>query len=156
MDTTILLEPNLIEINVDVESKEEIISRLANLLMQNSYVRETYIPSVLKREEVFPTGLQTKTIGVAIPHTDAEHVLRPGIAIATLKNAVKFNLMGDSENETDVKLVFMLAIDNPRMQLNLLRNIVNIIQNENLITRLMDEKDRAELFSLVEPYLNNV
>ena len=52
--------------------------------------------------------------GVAIPHTDAMYVLRETEGIMTLKEPVRFTQMGSDDTPVDVKVVFMLAIENPQ------------------------------------------
>jgi PTS system galactitol-specific IIA component len=61
-------------VNEIVDNNEEIIRRLGQLLHNNGYVKDSYTQAVLDREIIFPTGLQTKSLGFAIPQTDADHV----------------------------------------------------------------------------------
>ena len=46
-------------------------------------VRPTFAAALARRESNYPTGLPVSG-GVAIPHTDAEHVITDTIAVATL------------------------------------------------------------------------
>ncbi len=48
-----------------------------------------------------------------IPHCDSEHVIKPGIGIATLKDSVAFQMMGDPETILHPKVLFMLALTEP-------------------------------------------
>lgn len=52
----------------DVSSKEVAFQLLADELMENDCVNQDFLANIIKREEVFPTGLEINGIGVAIPH----------------------------------------------------------------------------------------
>lgn len=133
-----LVNPDLIKLNLEVADKEEVLDVLAKTLISNGYAKESFLEAVKEREKVFPTGLPTEGIGVAIPHADSKHILKPGIAIAILKNPVKFNVMGSPEEEVDVRIVFMLAILDPNMQLGLLQDLMSICQQKQLLMELLE------------------
>jgi PTS system galactitol-specific IIA component len=149
-----LLNPELIKMDMEAKNKEEVIKELANLLISKGYVKESYLEAILERERAFPTGLPTDGVGVAIPHADIKHVLKPGIAIAILKNAVKFNVMGNPDEEVNVKLVFMLAIKEPNMQINLLKNLVTIFQDKKLLLMLTNISNKNSVISLLNSAIN--
>src|SRR5690554_2839083 len=107
----------LVLVKQEGETKEDILRRLADLLEENGYVKESYYDALLEREAKFPTGIITNTTGVAIPHTDIEHVNQPAIAVATLKTPVLFNRMDDFEEVTPVNIIIMLAIKDSDAQL---------------------------------------
>lgn len=115
---------------------------------------KSYLPAVLNREEEYPTGLPTNGVGVAIPHADTKHVLKPGIAVATLKDPVKFNVMGNPEQEIDVKLLFMLAIKEPEVQVNILKKLVSIFQAKELLIKLISINCEKELVDILNSLLN--
>jgi len=131
----------LILVKENVGSREEILSRLAGLLEKGAYVKDTFLQALLDREKEYPTGLQTHIIGVAIPHTDVEHVNRAAIAIATLVNPVVFQAMGDPDSEIDVDIVIMMAIKEHSNQMEMLRKIIMILQNKDALTRIQQSED---------------
>lgn len=88
------INKEVVLVNVEETDKVSILKKMADKLEKGGYVKKSFVTGILEREKIFPTGLQAKGFGVAIPHTDAEHVNSPMIAIATLKNPVKFNIMG--------------------------------------------------------------
>ncbi|MDA4633637.1 PTS sugar transporter subunit IIA, partial [Escherichia coli] len=68
--------------------------------------------AVLAREAALPTGLPLGLDNnVAIPHTDPEHVLKPGLAMATLCRPVAFCNMEDPEEKLQVSVVFLMALN---------------------------------------------
>jgi len=140
-----IIDPSLMEIDMDLDTKEDVLQKMASNLVREGYVNETYIEAILKREKAFPTGISTEGLGVAIPHTDIEHVIRPAVAVATLKEPVKFFSMEDPETEVDVKIVFMLAITEPEFQLDILRKLVSLFQNKEMLIELSKVEDAEEM-----------
>ncbi|HHW03815.1 MAG TPA: PTS sugar transporter subunit IIA [Thermoanaerobacterales bacterium] len=143
------LNPELIEIDAEAEGKEEIIKKLAKLLISKGYAKESYLEAILEREKVFPTGLPTEGVGVAIPHADIKHVIKPAIAVAILKNPVQFNVMGNPEEKVSVKIIFMLAITDPNVQLKLLQDLMEVFQNKHLLLKLAVSKDVDTVLKLM-------
>ena len=138
-----------IVVKLNGEQKEDILSDIANELFREGYVKNTYSKAILAREEKFPTGLPTPGIGIAIPHTDSEHVLKEGIALGILDNPVKFNLMGGCEKDTvDVEIVFMLAIKEKEAQLEMLQKLVTTFQDENKL-KILKNTDKLENIEMI-------
>jgi len=136
-----LLAENLIIIDSDAMTQQAALSELASKLLLANYVQESFLEAVLLREEVFPTGLPTSPIGVAIPHTDIEHVIAPAIAVSILRNPVKFKMMGDPDQQLDVQIIFMLAIKEPHMQIEVLEQLMECIQDGEKLSLLAHATD---------------
>lgn len=149
------LDSEVVKIQLEGKTKEEVFTEMANMLQDAGYVKESYLNGILKREEVFPTGLPTGDIGVAIPHTDVEHVNMPMVAVATLNEPVQFGIMGGNQEDTiDVKVVFMLAMKDGNAQLQVLQNIMEIIQDEQLLEEISSAQDEQTLLTLLEDKIN--
>lgn len=149
------LDSEVVKIQLEAKTKEEVFTEMANMLHNAGYVKESYLNGILKREEVFPTGLPTGDVGVAIPHTDVEHVNMPMVAAATLNEPVQFGIMGGSQEDTiDVKVVFMLAMKDGNAQLQVLQNIMGIIQDEQLLEEISSAQDEQTLLTLLEDKIN--
>lgn len=135
-DTPIAIEEENILVKVSPKNDLEIIDTLATLLYKNGYVKQSYSKAVQEREKVFPTGLQTTTIGFAIPHADSSHVLRTTVAVATLKKPVKFRAMDNPEVQYSVKIVMMLAIKDPDAVVTVLQKVVSLLKDEPILKRI--------------------
>jgi galactitol PTS system EIIA component len=143
---------DLIVLEAEVSTAEDIISRLANLLSSRGYVKDSFLSAVLERERTYPTGLPSNAgIYVAIPHADPIHVNRSAIAVATLKEPVSFSMMGSPEIKVDVKLVIMLAIHNPEEHLHMLRNFMKLLQDKESLIRIVhsSKSDICKIFENV-------
>jgi activator of the mannose operon, transcriptional antiterminator len=101
-----MLNEGLIFQQVGASSSTEAIILLGNALIGNGFARKGLLKGVLSREEEFPTGINTE-VSIAVPHSGPEFTIRKGLAIATLKNPVKFHEMRDPEKSLDVRIVIM-------------------------------------------------
>lgn len=115
------------------------LSALADELYAKGIVKDTFKQAVIERESKFATGLLGEYVGVAIPHTDPEHVNKSQIAFARLREPVHFKQMGD-EADVPVKLVFMLALKEAHAQLETLQKLMGILQDETIIKQFLAAK----------------
>jgi PTS system galactitol-specific IIA component len=140
-----LLDSKSVLLNINAESAVEIITELGNELFKNGYVKDTFVDAVITREKTMPTGLPLLgDINAAIPHTDIEHVIKPGLAMATLQNAVNFQNMAEPEKSVPVRLVFLLALEQPKAQIEMLQEIATVLQNPEIVSNLLKAKDFNE------------
>lgn len=150
-----IINKKLIEINLECSTAEDVIRHMGNLMLQQGYVKEDYINAVIEREKIYPTGFPGDGISIAIPHTDSKHVVNPTIAIATLKQPVKFSLMGNSEEILSCNIVMLLAIKDPKTQIELLKRLMGVIQNGELLNKIKEAKDQDEVSKLLYALQNN-
>ena len=153
MDSHITLTKQLIELQSDHSSSSAVIERLFEKLHAHQYVKESFLEAVLKREEVYPTGLPLAKTGVAIPHTDSEHVLKPAIAVSILKNPVIFSMMGSPDTKINVDIVLMLAISDPQKQLSMLQHLMNVFQDEQAMEAIKNVKTEEKIVQLLNDKL---
>ncbi|WP_106461192.1 PTS sugar transporter subunit IIA [Anaerococcus sp. Marseille-P3915] len=150
MESQIEVREDLIFIDLDCNSREELIKYMSDQMMNAGKVKETYCNAVLERELIYPTGLNTGDIKVAIPHTDPVHVNSAGISVATLKKSVEFKNMEDPNQNIDVDLVFMLAVANPEAQVPLLVKLMGVFSDKELLKKIKDSKTKQEIKQILE------
>lgn len=150
MKSQIEVREDLIFIDLDCNSREELIKYMSDQMMNAGKVKETYCNAVLERELIYPTGLNTGDIKVAILHTDPVHVNSAGISVATLKNSVEFKNMEDPNQNIDVDLVFMLAVANPEAQVPLLVKLMGVFSDKELLKKIEDSKTKQEIKLILE------
>ena len=150
------IDEKLILVKESVSSREEIIKKLGELLYRNKYVKDTYTQAVLDREVIYPTGLQARVAGVAIPHTDTDHVNSPAVAVATLQEPVIFKGMGAPENEISVDIVMMLAIHDPNLVVKVLRNIIFILEDDQSLAALQSATSKEEIKKIIENHIKTL
>jgi len=150
------IEEHLILVKEKVTSREEIIRKLGSLLLENRYVKDTYTQAVLDREIQYPTGLQARVTGVAIPHTDTEHVLKPAVAIATLENPIIFNGMGMPDTKVEVDIILMLAIHDPKLVVSILRKVIFILEDDEALKKMRSAKTKPEIKSIMINHIRSL
>jgi len=148
-----IIELDLIELNYKAENKEEIIGRLSELLQKKGKVKATFKEAVLEREKVFPTGLKTKHITFALPHTDPEHVNETGIAVAVLENTVKFSSMDNASKILDVNTIVVMAVKDKSKQVTVLQNLISMMQDKKITEEIQSSKDKTDILKIFKKNL---
>lgn len=144
-----VLSEELIYLNVEADDAEKIIKLLGKDMLAKNYVKATFINSVIEREKVYPTGLPSKSLSVAIPHTNCKHVNKSCISVGILSQPVNFFMMGDKEHILAVKIVLLLAIRDPKIQIKLLKKLMQVIQDELLLIKLNLATTKEEIMELL-------
>jgi PTS system galactitol-specific IIA component len=140
------LVPSSVALQYEASNSKDVIAHLGKCLFDAGYVRETFVDAALDRESRLPTGLPLSgDVNAAIPHTEVEHVLKPGLAMATLSAPVTFQNMVSPDEAVPCQLVFVMALDQPKAQIEMLQEIAGILQNPEVINRLMSAKDFEEV-----------
>jgi Phosphotransferase system mannitol/fructose-specific IIA domain (Ntr-type) len=148
---TKLLEPTAIQLQLDAHSSKDVITVLGNQLFKAGHVYSTFTAGALERESHLPTGLELGgKINAAIPHTDIQHVIRPALAMATLKRPVKFHNMVAADEEVAVQIVFVMALKEPHQQVEMLQEIAGVLQNAKVIEALMLARNKNEVMAILE------
>jgi galactitol PTS system EIIA component len=140
------LVPEAVDLGLDAEDAGDVIRRIGGKLLSAGYVRDTFIEAVLEREKTIPTGLPLSgKYNAAIPHTDVEHVIRPGIGMATLLRPVVFKNMVSPDETVEVQLVFVLALEQPKSQIEMLQEVAQVLQRPDVVSALMEARDLEQV-----------
>jgi galactitol PTS system EIIA component len=132
------LVPEAIFLNLEAVDSGEVIRAIGQKLLQAGYVHPSFTDAALEREKNIPTGLPLGgKFNAAIPHTDIEHVIRPGVGMATLAKPVVFMNMVSPEEPVEAQLVFVLALEQPKSQIEMLQEIAGVLQNPSVVEALM-------------------
>ncbi|HHY42501.1 MAG TPA: PTS sugar transporter subunit IIA [Thermoanaerobacterales bacterium] len=124
----------------ELQSQYQLLEDMSKYLIDKGYVKKSFINAIKEREKIFPTGLQIRDVNVALPHTDAEHVMKSVILVSVLKKPIEFNLMEDNQRKVPVSIVFMLAVHNHEDQLLVLQKLVNVFQKEGKLEKIVDAR----------------
>lgn len=137
--------PQLIETDVCVKDKEEVIRHLADKLKAHGCSDAAYADKVLLREQEYPTGLRTKCAAIAIPHAFDPAISGNHVALAILQHPIRFCNMEDMDSEIDVDMVFLMAISSAHEQLEMLQTIMRMLGDDTLFIRLVRLHDADEV-----------
>ncbi|MDF2882655.1 MAG: putative IIA-like nitrogen-regulatory protein PtsN [Clostridiaceae bacterium] len=132
----------------NINTKEEAINYMADYLEKKGYVNSKYAAATIEREHVYPTGLATKPIGVAVAHSQSENVMKQSVLLGITKKPIKFCKMEDDKCEIDVGIIFMLALKGENTHLNYLKNIVNFCKYEDKTQRLYSVSSAEEAYKI--------
>ncbi|MFC7375548.1 PTS sugar transporter subunit IIA [Brachybacterium sp. GCM10030268] len=149
------LELGVVLSGLDVASAEDVLRTLAGRLLDDGAVTPGFPDALHQRELRYPTGLPTP-IPTAIPHADPEHVLVPGLALATLARPVPFGEMGGSGGTVDVQLVAMPLLRDATEHVATLQRLVGVLRDESAVADLLAAADDEQLRERAMAQLGNV
>lgn len=139
------LDEKLVDRQIEANTNLAALETLAAKLYAGGYVNEGFVTAIEERENTFATGLQLDNLGVAIPHTDAKYVIKQSMAIGILKDPVDFQMMGTPEITVPVKIIFMLAIKEPKKQLEFLQRLIDVFQDAEKVSKILAAKSDEEV-----------
>ena len=152
MDINEMLNIDLIDVNLRAETKEELFELVGKDLEVKGFVNKNYIEGIKKREKEFPTGLITKNLNIALPHSETEYVEKPFIYIVKLQNSsLAFNQMGDNQ-EMEVSDFFFLGIKDPSKQVQLLSYLMDLFSDDNFINDYKNTTEKEKIYELINTY----
>lgn len=85
---------------LEAASSDEVIEKMANMMMENGYIDQSVKQSIFDRENMASTEFSNF---IAIPHPLENNVEKPAIGVAVLKKAIIWN-------KEKVQIVFLLGI----------------------------------------------
>jgi galactitol PTS system EIIA component len=144
------IKESLINVGLKVENQDELFNAMFEKAYKQGFVKETFLPKIKERESIFPTGLSVNNYSIAIPHTDPEHVVEQFIAVSVLEKPVSFHLMEDNTKTTEVQAVLMLGLNQPHSQIEVLQELMQVIQVEEHLEKLIHAKDKSDITALFE------
>lgn len=138
---SILKKKNII-LNSSLASKEEAIKKAGQILVEQGYVSEDYVPAMLQREEISSTYMGNF---LAIPHGTDEAktaVLNSGLSVIQAPNGVDF---GDGNI---VKLIIGIAGKDGE-HLELLSQIAIVCSEMENVEKLVAAKSEEEIIQIL-------
>lgn len=129
LDVT-LFDPELVFFGWRCAAPQDVFAQLASELEPRGLVAPTWRDAVAARERTYPTGLQTAACGIALPHADAEHVLKPFIAIVRPSAAVPFEPMGGIGTTVSAELIVALGFNHAEDQIGALQHLMSVFADE--------------------------
>ncbi len=148
-----IFDSKLVKMNLNCASNEDALEQLANVLLEQGLVKDSYIEAIKERERVFATGLELIDMGIALPHTTPDHVNEPAMAVGILEKPVTFIGMGEPDHKIDVEIIFMLAVKKSDAQLKILQALLKVFQQEGKLKELKNCKTSEEVALMLKNLL---
>ncbi|MGM0214346.1 PTS sugar transporter subunit IIA [Enterococcus sp. AZ109] len=144
-----LKEP-LIFVQEVYDSRHELLEHVYQRAYDLGWVRKDFLERIKEREETFPTGIPLQNLGAAIPHTDSECVVKEFVAVITNSRPVVFNSMEDKDVQVKADIVFVLGLNQPHAQLEMLQSLMGLLQNEAVLSELLLASNEESLLKIVK------
>lgn len=147
-----LLKPELVFVDIDAVDTEDLFRQMQARLDSMGYIKDNWLDAMLERERNYATGLQTPTIGVAIPHAD-NCVNKAYIAVIKPVKPVTFQPMGGIGDEVSAELVINLGIMREGGQVEMLQALMRIFMDDAAVTDIMAQKTPNDLVATIKAHL---
>ena len=123
-----LFRRELFFLDMDANSREEVIQIMSSHLASQGIIRDGFMESVLKRERMSSTVASNQ---IALPHPLENYSIETAIAVALLRNPVKWG-------ERNARIIFMMSVS--KKDITILRpfyeKIVDLEEDEQKMRRL--------------------
>ena len=147
-----ILNPDIIDLEVQGETKDEVLRYMAGVLLKNGYINdvETFVKDIYEREAEGPTGMGS---GISIPHGKSNSVLRNGIMIGKTVNPVRWESSISNDGFQDSHLIFLFCVsadeEFAKNHMMLLSELAGKLGNDVRVTKLSQAGDREEIMNLL-------
>lgn len=145
------LRKELIKVGLDAADEEDALRQMSAEFVALGVAKDSFPEALLERERVYPTGLPAIAFDIAIPHCASENVNETSMGVAVLAHPVEFLQMGSPEIILHPEILFMLAIKDPKKQIETLQKIMGVIQNANLLNAIKKAQSADEVYELLAP-----
>ena len=140
-----LLDNNLVRVNLDGASKDDVLQGITNLLERDSRVInfEEMQRAVMSREKVMSTGVGK---GVALPHAKTSAVNGLVLAFATTSEPIEYN----SVDNLPVRILFLIISTEQEktLHIKLLSRISRMMNRDAVRERLLSARSAEEIIEV--------
>ena len=140
-----IIEEKNIQILESVNGWREGIRIASKPLLDNEYINENYIDSMIENIERFGFYIVI-TDKVALPHSRPENgTKKTGISMLKLETPVMF---GDEE----VYLIVVLSVKEEKEHIDLLMKISKIFEDDDIVNNLIKLETKDEIIKFISKY----
>lgn len=147
MKITDLLKSSSVDVDVTVNSKDDAIDHLVNLMDKQGNLTDIkeFKQGILAREELSTTGIGE---GIAIPHAQSEAVIAPGLAAMVVKDGVDYQ----SLDGNPAQLFFMIAVPKSggNEHLQILAMLSQMLMDSDFKNALINAKDKDDFMRIID------
>ena len=148
-----LFKPELVFCDIEAETKEEFFEKLGAKLDELGYIQDTWYDAILTREKNFPTGLQSPEMGVAIPHTDPEHLKKAYMAVVVPKKPIEFVHMGTEDELVGAEFIVNLGVEHQENQVEALQKLMMMFVNSDAVAELRAQTTGEGMVETIRKYI---
>lgn len=113
-------------------SRQEYLADTAGMLEREGLVKEGFQKVLMDREDKYPTGIQTMSLPVSIPHAEFSYVNQESVVITVFEQPVMFRRMDAPDEEVGTEISFMLLLRDAHSHLTVLQQLSGLLQSDKL------------------------
>lgn len=147
-----LLHPEITFMDIEATDTEDLFKKMQAKLEPLGYTKDNWLDAMIERERNYATGLQTPTIGVAIPHAD-NCVNKAYIAVVKPVKPVTFQPMGGIGDEVQAELIINLGIVREGGQVEMLQALMRIFMDDAAVADIMKQDTPENLVAAIRSHL---
>jgi PTS system mannitol-specific IIA component/PTS system ascorbate-specific IIA component len=135
---------NHIRIEESVPTWQQAIHLAALPLLQNGFITENYITSMIENVEKLGPYIVIMP-GFAMPHSKTEDgVISAGVSLLKLRKSVLF------PEDNEVSLLMVLAADGANAHVDMIGDLLDVLTEGDALQRLFHANDEAEILSCLK------
>jgi galactitol PTS system EIIA component len=150
MSFSTLVRKDLILLDIEAADNFEALTYMSTVLLEKGYVLPSFERAILERERLHPSGLPMEGHKIAIPHTNAEHVVNSALLFARLKRPVVFKCMGDPGISFELRLISMFALKEAKKIGDLLESLINVYRNNAALETILNAESEEEVYEILK------
>lgn len=151
-----LFHEDLTFTDMDAGDSQSLLVKLGRIAFEAGLVKESFTPALLEREALYPTGLLSNEMGFAIPHTDAEHVIRPCVIAVKPRRPVRFGEMGSVDRTVEANYIFLLLLNNNGTQVPLLQGLMALCSDRDSAQELNRAVMAHDVYRAITGFLGRI
>lgn len=137
-----LFDVDLLFVNGEYNSKEELIRQVINVAKRKGYVTKDYYQSVIEREHKTSTAIGE---GVATPHGNPDYIKENKVAIVVAKDAIVWH----GDDKADIVAFPIFNIEKPEEKEKILtfyKQFIRLINSKEEIEKIKRYKNKLDLY----------
>lgn len=143
-----MLHSDTIFLDMHADNRNSLFDQVSFLLQKKGYVKNSYTNVLKERENAFPTGLSTKYLTIALPHTDPVNIEKPFIAMVKNDHPVEMLQMGTNE-AIKVQVFFFLGITKSSSQVILLQKFMQLLKKQDFSEGLQKINSSSKMYQFL-------
>ena len=147
-----ILNTDIIDLEVQGTTKDEVLHYMANVLLKNGYINDVdvFVKEIYEREAEGSTGMGSH---LSIPHGKSNAVLRNGIMIGKTVNPIRWESSMSDDGFQDTHLIFLFCVsadkEFARNHMMLLSELAGKLGNDVRVTKLSQAQSKEEILNLI-------
>ena len=147
-----ILNTDIIDLEIQGNTKDEVLHYMANVLLKNGYINDVdvFVKDIYEREAEGPTGMGSN---ISIPHGKSNSVLRNGIMIGKTLSPIRWESSMTDDGFQDTHLIFLFCVsadkEFAKNHMMLLSELAGKLGNDVRVTKLSKAQTKEEILDLI-------